>query len=209
MNAHVTFFVEDIHFQNNTIIRVNIFFLRKRRQFTWVHGHCYSDFTRWLCHPRNKQKGPVGARGLRWQLLSAGTFLPEHPQKLFINIDTACSELWTAGVVQQTPQSHYGRVSHHLVSLFFSPCHFQNYYLSLWFKGYKNCYLIRNGHNCIEKIRKRAVLMQIMAVQYYAECKILQTGNVTQSYLTPGQETDTSPLQVIQQRDAQTNYIQH
>lgn len=26
-----------------------------------------SDFSRWLCHPRNKQKSPVGAQGLGWQ----------------------------------------------------------------------------------------------------------------------------------------------
>ncbi len=33
--------------------------------------------------------------------------------------------------------------------------------------------------------------MQIMAVRYHKGCEILQTGSVSQTYLTSGQKTDT------------------
>ncbi len=39
--------------------------------------------------------------------------------------------------------------------------------------------------------------MQIMAVRYHIGREILQTGSVSQTYLTSGQKTDTSPLEMM------------
>lgn len=118
-------------FENNITIGWTAF-LKKKKSFyikqTYI-GTYFSDFTRWLCHPRNKQKSPMGARGLRWQLPLCGALSPKD------QVHKASSKtfhqywyhmFWTmpnAGVVQQTPKSlHWQVLLFHCTS-----SHFQNY----------------------------------------------------------------------------------
>lgn len=56
-----------------------------------------SDFSRWPCHPRNKQKKSSGSSRVRVTVPSLQRSVsqgpgPHHPAQLFISIDSTCSE---------------------------------------------------------------------------------------------------------------------
>lgn len=140
-----------------------------------------SDFSRWLCHPRNKQKSPVGAQGLGWQFPLCRDLSPKSQVHI---IQQNFSSILIAYVLSDVKCCGCSTVLSS--SLLFTSIIVQR--LKDFVIWSVIAIIAQAGH---KKRRKKTVLMQIMAVRYHKGCEILQTGSVSQTYLTSGQKTDT------------------